>query len=64
MKLTALKTFRHGANVYRRGASVTMSDAQAKGFIGRKLVAETKLEAKTGPKPRAKKSDDAEQSAD
>lgn len=42
MKLTALKTFRHGASTFRRGASVNMSDAQAKPLIAKGLAEEAK----------------------
>lgn len=52
MKLTALKTFRHGASTFRRGASVTMSDAQAKPLIAKGLAEETK--AATPKKEEAK----------
>lgn len=38
MKLTALKTFRHGAELYRRGEPVEMSEAKMKPLVERKLV--------------------------
>lgn len=50
MKLTALKTFRHGSSVYRRSDLVEMSEAQAKPLLAKKLVEA----AKEGNKPAAK----------
>ena len=50
MKLTALKTFRHGSSVYRRSDAVEMSEAQAKALIAKKLVEP----AKAGSQPAAK----------
>jgi hypothetical protein len=38
MKLTALKTFRHGTDLYRRGTVIEMSEAKFKPLIDRKLV--------------------------
>ncbi len=40
MKLTALKTFRHGSTVYRRTEQVEMSEARMKPLIEKKLVGE------------------------
>ncbi|WP_334154228.1 hypothetical protein [Agrobacterium pusense] len=50
MKLTALKTFRHGANLYRRGEPVEMSDAKMKPLVDKKLVG--KVAAAETKKPR------------
>ena len=46
MKLTALKTFRHGSAVFRRNSPVEMSDAQAKPLLAKGLVSEAKPAAK------------------
>jgi hypothetical protein len=55
MKLTALKTFRHGSTVFRRNSPVEMSDAQAKPLLAKGLVAEAKpVSKKEEPKARVK----------
>lgn len=46
MKLTALKTFRHGTQTFRRGAAVELSEAQAKPLIARKIVEESATRSK------------------
>ena len=56
MKLTALKTFRHGSTVFRRDSIVTMSEAQAKTLVAKGLVCEArpapkKEEVKAKAKP-------------
>ncbi len=53
MKLTALKTFRHGANLYRRGESVEMSDAKMKPLVDKKLVGKTDAVEEKKPKGKA-----------
>ncbi|WP_421406827.1 hypothetical protein [Agrobacterium tumefaciens] len=50
MKLTALKTFRHGANLYRRGETVEMSDAKMKPLVDKKLVGKIDLVEEKKPK--------------
>lgn len=46
MKLTALKTFRHGPQTFRRGHAVEMSEAQAKPLIAKRFVEATKAAPK------------------
>ncbi|MHB2265666.1 hypothetical protein [Aliihoeflea sp. PC F10.4] len=47
MKLTALKTFRHGPQTFRRGQAVEMSDAQAKPLLAKKFVEEVRTSKST-----------------
>ncbi|UXS00828.1 hypothetical protein [Agrobacterium tumefaciens] len=50
MKLTALKTFRHGVNLYRRGDAVEMSEAKMKPLLDKSLVGKTPESAEKKPK--------------
>lgn len=50
MKLTALKTFRHGSSVYRRNDLVEMSETQAKPLLAKKLVEAAKDDSKPAGK--------------
>ncbi|WP_156176982.1 hypothetical protein [Rhizobium sp. LC145] len=55
MKLTALKTFRHGSSVYRRNELVEMSEAQAKPLLAKKLVEAAKEDSKPTAKSKTAK---------
>jgi hypothetical protein len=60
MDLRALRTFRFGSTNIRRGASVTMSDSQAREHLSRRLVEEKKAPAKAEPKADGKPTPKAE----